>query len=114
MDEILQNLPPAVMIVLALMLLVWLVLLLLVPFMIESIRGWTRKSCLELQEMNERLEKLHVLLADHAAAARADALRSLEPTLEPIRGEIRPEPRPPPPREPPRTPRVRKEPTISG
>jgi hypothetical protein len=115
MDEILQNLPPAVMVVLALMLLVWLVLLLLVPFMIESIRGWTRKSYIELQEMNERLDKLHGLLADHAAASRADALRSFEPTLEPIRGEIRPEPRQPPPApRDPRPPRVRKEPTISG
>jgi hypothetical protein len=114
MDEILQNLPPTVMVVLALMVVVWLLLLLLVPFMIESIRGWTRKSYIELHEINERLEKLHDLLADHAAAARADALRSLEPTLEPIRGEIRPEPRTPSAPRDPRTPRARKEPTISG
>ena len=60
MKEILDNLPPAVMLVLALLLVVWLVLLLLVPFMIESIRGWTRKSHAELEQLNKKIGRAHV------------------------------------------------------
>jgi hypothetical protein len=94
MTEILDNLPPAVMLVLALLLVVWLVLLLLVPFMIESIRGWTRKSHAELAQLNKKVDQLIVLLEE-----RTDA-----PVLRPIERPAR-EPRPE---------RVRKEPTISG
>lgn len=57
-----ENLPSAVTLVLGLLLLVWLILLLLVPFMIESIRGWTRRSCQELEEMNQKLDVLTTLL----------------------------------------------------
>jgi hypothetical protein len=97
MTEILDNLPPAVMLVLALLLVVWLVLLLLVPFMIESIRGWTRKSYGELEQLNKKIDRLIVLLGERADAA---TLRPLErPAREP-RAE--------------RTERARKEPTISG
>jgi predicted PurR-regulated permease PerM len=100
--ETLQNLPPAVTLVLVLLLVVWLVLLLLVPFMIESIRGWTRKTYLELEEMNKRLEKLTGMLERDAAPQRPDALRPIDPRVD----------APPPPG--PRAPRVRQEPTNSG
>lgn len=64
MLEILDTLPPAVMLVLSLLLLVWLVLLLLVPFMIEGIRGATRKTYLETQELNKKLDRLIQLLEE--------------------------------------------------
>jgi predicted PurR-regulated permease PerM len=99
--ETLQNLPPAVTLVLVMLLVVWLVLLLLVPFMIESIRGWTRKTYLELEEMNKKLEKLTAMLERDAATQRPDAIRPIELRVDT-----------PPPG--PRPPRVRKEPTISG
>ena len=86
MAEILQNLPPAVTLVLPLLLLVWLVLLLLVPFMIESIRGWTRKSYVELQETNKKLDRLIALLEERRGAPTFDAPpprdRATEPTGE--------------------------------
>lgn len=100
--EILQNLPPAVVLVLALLLLVWLVLLLLVPFMIESIRGSARKTYLELQELNVKLDRLIVLLdeRDRDTAMKIDTLRyDLGPRVE---------------ERPARPERVRREPTISG
>jgi hypothetical protein len=102
--NILQNLPPAVTLVLALLLLVWLVLLLLVPFMIESIRGSARKAYLELEELNAKLDRLIVLLdqRDRDTAMKIDTLRSdLGPRVEDRPSRERPE-------------RVRKEPTISG
>ena len=95
MTEILDNLPPAVLLVLALMLVVWLVLLLLVPFMIESIRGWTRKSYVELEQLNKKMDRLIVLLAEREA--ELPALRSVELPTREVRVE-----------------RSRKEPTISG
>lgn len=109
--DIFENLPPAVTLVLGILLLVWLVLLLLVPFMIESIRGWTRRSCQELEEMNRKLDVLAALLADRGDPHGARA----EPRIDPLadfgdepgaaaeagaRGGRR------------RTDRVRKEPTI--
>jgi hypothetical protein len=94
MTEILDNLPPAVLLVLTLLLVVWLVLLLLVPFMIESIRGWSRKSYVELEQLNKRVDRLIVLLEE-----RADASAPL-PIERPAR-EARAE-------------RARKEPTILG
>lgn len=97
MTEILDNLPPAMMLVLALLLVVWLVLLLLVPFMIESIRGWTRKSYVELEELNKKVDRLIVLLSERAEAE----LPVLRPIERPPAQELRPE-------------RARKEPTISG
>jgi hypothetical protein len=93
MTELLGNLPPLVLLVLALLLVVWLVLLLFVPFMIESIRGWTRKSYVELEQLNKKVDRLIVLLGE-----RADG-----PALRPIDRPARE----------PRTER-RKEPTISG
>jgi hypothetical protein len=96
MTEILDNLPPAVMLVLALLLVVWLVLLLLVPFMIESIRGWSRKSYGELDQLNKKVDRLIVLLSERAEADL--------PTVHPIDRPARE----------PRAERVRKEPTISG
>jgi hypothetical protein len=98
MTEILDNLPPAVLLVLVLLLVVWLVLLLLVPFMIESIRGWTRKSYVELEQLNKKVDRLIVLLSE-----RADADLDL-PAVHPIDRPARE----------PRAERVRKEPTISG
>jgi hypothetical protein len=94
MTELLDNLPPVVLLVLALLLVVWLVLLLFVPFMIESIRGWTRKSYVELEQLNKKVDRLIVLLGERADGG---ALRPIErPAREP------------------RAERARKEPTISG
>jgi hypothetical protein len=98
--EILDNLPPAVTLVIALLLLAWLVLLLLVPFMIESIRSSTRKSYFELVELNKKMERLIVMLAQRDAE-----LRSERPDFDLF--ESRPASDVPPPRS-------RKEPTISG
>ena len=78
--EILQSLPPLVTLVLGLLLVVWLVLFLLVPFMLESIRSWTRKNHAELAEMNQKLDRLTALLEDQrtrstrAAPTRATRL----------------------------------------
>lgn len=94
MQELLENLPPVVMLVLALLLVVWLVLLLFVPFMIESIRGSTRKSYAELEQLNKKVDRLIALLDERAAYdERRDeaALRAVE-----------------------QAPRARREPPISG
>ena len=98
--EILDSLPPAVTLVLSLLLLAWLVLLLLVPFMIESIRTSTRKSYFELVELNKKLDRLIVLLAERDAGLRSERadfdLFESRPT-----SDERPD-------------RARKEPTISS
>jgi hypothetical protein len=64
--EMITALPPVLMVVIGLLILAWLVLLFLVPFMIEGIRTWTRKSHEELRAMNAKLDRLE-------AALRADA-----------------------------------------
>lgn len=88
--EILDNLPPAVTLVLALLLLAWLVLLLLVPFMIESIRNSSRRSRTELELLNQKMDRLIELLERSEPPARVVGTRAQ------------------------RAERVRKEPTISG
>jgi len=98
--QILNNLPPAVQLVLALLLLAWLVLLLLVPFMIESIRTSHRRSYFELVELNKKLDRLIVMLAERDAERRSE-----RPDFDLF--ESRPASDLPPPRS-------RKEPTISG
>jgi hypothetical protein len=60
--EILDNLPPSIGLVLGLLLIVWLVLALLVPFMIESIRTSSRRSLTELEEINDKMDRLVALL----------------------------------------------------
>jgi hypothetical protein len=62
--DVLQSLPLAVTVVLGLLAAAWLVLWLLVPFMIESIRGSTRKARLELEAINQKLDLLTTLLAE--------------------------------------------------
>src|SRR5690606_8665465 len=100
--DLLDNLPPAVTLVLGMLLLMWLVLLLLVPFMVESIRGWSRRSARELEEINRKLDVLTTLLSDREDLRR-DGSRAeprIEPDLAPKeRASRRPD-------------RVRKEPTI--
>jgi hypothetical protein len=95
--EALQGLPPIVALVLGLVLLAWLVLVFLVPFMIEGIRQSTRKTYEELIEMNEKLDRLNTVLMRNAAAAHAAA---------PSRAEARPA-------APGQEARGRVEPTIS-
>jgi hypothetical protein len=82
----LANLPAAVQIVLA----VWLALLLLVPFMIESIRNSSRKSRAQLEVLNQKMDRLIEILERSEPAARVVGPRSKQAE------------------------RVRKEPTISG
>jgi predicted PurR-regulated permease PerM len=93
MDNI-SNLPPAVSLVLAVLLVVWLVLLLLVPFMIESIRSSTRKAHHQLELLNRKIDRLIELLESRDAQnARAGEPRDTVPHV---------------------AERARKEPTISG
>jgi hypothetical protein len=98
--QILDSLPPAVTLVLALLLLAWLVLLLLVPFMIESIRSSSRKSYFELVELNKKVDRLFVLLAERDSAPRSE-----RPDFDLFESRPANDPRPP---------RSRKEPTISS
>jgi hypothetical protein len=100
--EILDKLPPVVALVLALLLVVWLVLALLVPFMIESIRGSSRKTHLELEALNEKVDRLLVLLEQGSAPRPAP----------PEESRAKPAPPEAPHREQ-RPPPTRKEPTIS-
>ncbi|HEX6994215.1 MAG TPA: hypothetical protein VF339_08720 [Gammaproteobacteria bacterium] len=91
--DVFENLPPIVVLVLGFVLIAWLVLVFLVPFMIEGIRQSARKSHEELVEMNAKLDRLNALLSQGRPAARAGYA---EPTV------------PDPPE-----PRGRREPTIS-
>jgi hypothetical protein len=93
--ESFENLPPIVVLVLGFVLIAWLVLVFLVPFMIESIRQSARKTHEELADMNAKLDRLNALLA-HGGSAPSKAGRA----------------EPPPISEPPET-RGRREPTIS-
>jgi hypothetical protein len=97
--EILTNLPPAVTLVLSLLLLAWLVLLLLVPFMIESIRTSSRKTYHEVAELNKKLDRLIVMLAERDSGLRNDAA-----DFDLFESRPAPDARE----------RARKEPTISG
>lgn len=65
--DVIESLPPLVTLVLGLLLVVWLVLFLLVPFMLESIRGWTRKSHAELADINKKLDRIARLLDSQSA-----------------------------------------------
>ncbi len=86
----LANLPAAVQIVLAVLLVVWLALLLLVPFMIESIRNSSRKSRAQLELLNQKMDRLIEILERSEPAARVVGPRTKHAE------------------------RARKEPTISG
>ncbi|HUO67883.1 MAG TPA: hypothetical protein VMV37_10120 [Gammaproteobacteria bacterium] len=83
------NLPSTVQLVLAVLLAVWLALLLLVPFMIESIRNSARKTRAQLELLNQKMDRLIDLLE------RGEPARAAEPRAQ-------------------HAERVRKEPTISG
>ncbi|HEX6998322.1 MAG TPA: hypothetical protein VF322_09260 [Gammaproteobacteria bacterium] len=100
--DMLQALPPAVALILSLFLLVWLVLLFLVPFMVESIRGWTRKVHAELEEMNRKLDRLNALLGERGTGLAP--VRLADPVDERVDRIDRPAPA---------AGRARREPTIS-
>ena len=118
--EALQDFPPIVALILGLVLLAWLVLVFLVPFMIEGIRQSTRKTYEELVEMNDKLDQLNAALSrggfagDYGSPPRTDAPmsgrpdrgddRGGPPRAETRRGDTRPAP--------PEA-RRRREPTIS-
>jgi|SRR5690606_7845311 len=89
--EAFENLPPIVVLLLGFVLIAWLVLVFLVPFMIESIRQSARKTHDELVEMNAKLDRLNALLSH---GRREAAPSRPEPTV-------------------PDEPRGRREPTIS-
>ena len=84
------NLPATVQLVLAVLLAVWLALLLLVPFMIESIRNSTRKTRTQLELLNQKMDRLIDILERGEPATRTAGPRARH------------------------TDPVRKEPTISG
>lgn len=98
--EFFESLPPAVGLVITLFLLVWLVLLFLLPFMVESIRGRTRRIYEELEDLNDKLDRLNRLLGDRSAPA----YRAEPPPLTDRVAERPAEAA---------APRVRREPTIS-
>jgi hypothetical protein len=104
--DILENVPPALTLVVVLIVLIWVVLLFLVPFMIEGIRSSARKSHEELQAMNAKLDRLTRLLSERAAADPARAGAPPKPGAEPRRTA----PAPGAQREPAAR---RREPTIS-
>jgi hypothetical protein len=81
--EILTAMPPALLLVVGLLLLSWLVLLFLVPFIIEGIRGWTRKSHQELKEISNKLDTLNALVAGRGDMGRAsgETRARREPTI---------------------------------
>jgi hypothetical protein len=105
--DILENVPPALTLVIVLIVLIWVVLLFLVPFMIEGIRSSTRKSHEELQAMNAKLDRLTRLLSERAAAVPARTGAPPQPGAEPRT----PAPGAGAPREPAAA--RRREPTIS-
>ena len=87
--ESFENLPPIVVLVLGFVLIAWLVLVFLVPFMIESIRQSSRKTHEELADMNAKLDRLNALLAQGGPPKASRA----EPTIpEPPEGRKRREP----------------------
>ena len=69
--DVFENLPPIVALVLGFVLLVWLVLVFLVPFMIEGIRQSARKSHEELVDRNAKLDRLNALLSQRGAVPAA-------------------------------------------
>ncbi len=100
--EFFESLPPAVALALGLFVLVWIVLLFLLPFMVENIRGTTRRIHAELEDLNDKIDRLNRLLADRGAPAYG----SPEPRgREPERLSERAAPA--------AAPRARREPTIS-
>ena len=84
------NLPATVQLVLAVLLAVWLALLLLVPFMIESIRNSSRKTRAQLELLNQKMDRLIDILERGEPASRTVGTRAQHAE------------------------RARKEPTISG
>jgi hypothetical protein len=95
--EALQDFPPIVALILGLVLLAWLVLVFLVPFMIEGIRQSTRKTYEELAAMNDKLDRLNAALMRGATGDMGGGPPRGEPSTAPGRTE----------------PRARREPTIS-
>jgi len=107
--EAFENLPPIVVLLLGFVLIAWLVLVFLVPFMIESIRQSARKAHDELVEMNAKLDRLNALLSrsrPDTAAGRAEPAIPDEP-----RGRREPTISEPTVR-PPKGPRNRREPIV--
>jgi hypothetical protein len=105
--EIITALPPVLMVVIGLLILAWLVLLFLVPFMIEGIRTWTRKSHEELRAMNAKLDRLEAALRGDGADSRPWPNAHRAPMPPPAA-----ERRPPATTPDPTTPK-RREPTLS-
>ena len=68
--DVFERLPPIVVLVLGFVLIAWLVLVFLVPFMVESIRQSARKTHEELVELNAKLDRLNALLAQGRTVTR--------------------------------------------
>ena len=99
--DALETLPPIVVLLLGFVLVAWLVLVFLVPFMIEGIRQSVRRTHEELVATNEKLDQLNALMAHavgrSAAPRRAEAPpprereeRGTRDTREPPRGRREP------------------------
>jgi hypothetical protein len=76
---------PVIAIVGGLIALLWLVLFLLLPFIVEGIRGWTIKNNAELRQINASLQKLNMQLAGRTGVQRPHgtppAAARREPTI---------------------------------
>jgi len=108
--EVFENLPPIVLLVLGFVLIAWLVLVFLVPFMIESIRQSARKTHEELVDLNAKLDRLNALLSQGAASAPAGRPEPGVPETTTPRGRREPTISDPPAR--PGGPRNRREPIV--
>lgn len=103
-----MGLPPVLAGIIGLLLLAWLVLLILVPFMIEGIRTWTRRNHEELRALNQRIDRLSAALE-----ARRE-IRSERPAPAPAEPSVGRADRGAAPRMPAgRPPATRREPTLS-
>src|SRR4029079_3088774 len=79
------HLPATVQVVLVVLLAVWLGLLMLVPFMIESIRNSSPRSRTELELLNQKMDRLIELLERSEPPARAVRTRRHRAAGAPLR-----------------------------
>lgn len=105
-----ENLPPIVLLMLGFVLIAWLVLVFLTPFMIESIRQSARKTHEELVDLNAKLDRLNALLSQGAARAPDARAEPGIPETPAPRGRREPTISDPPTR--PGGPRNRREPIV--
>jgi hypothetical protein len=106
--ETLMAMPPVLAAVVGLLLLAWIVLLILIPFIVEGIRTWTRKNHEELRALNQKIERLTAALETRRDSMPQYPTRSPAENASGPRGAARRQPA-----VAPRPPAARQEPTLS-